>query len=99
MADPKTVSVSILDKEYQVACEEDEITALQQSALYLDKKMREMKDASSVIGLDRLAVMAALNITNDLLAQSVKAEKLAEQQKEIESLNSKIESALDRLKQ
>lgn len=98
MADSKTVSVSILDKEYQVACEAEEVSALQQSAMYLDQKMREMKDNSSVFGLDRLAVMAALNIANDLLAQTEKAEKLEAQQKEIETLNIKIDNALDRLK-
>ena len=69
MADSKTVRVSILDKDYQVSCEADEVAALQRSASFLDQKMREMKENSNVIGLDRLAVMAALNLTNDLLAQ------------------------------
>ena len=98
MSDSKTVNVSILDKDYQVNCAADEVAALQKSALYLDQKMREMKDNSSVVGLDRLAVMAALNIANDLLAQSDEANKLAAQQHGIESLSDKVESALDRLK-
>ena len=98
MPDSKTVNVSILDKDYQVSCAADEVSALQKSALYLDQKMREMKDNSNVFGLDRLAVMAALNITNDLLAQSDKADKLAAQQQGIESLSDKLDTALDRLK-
>lgn len=109
MSDSQTVRVSILDKEYQVSCRDDEVAALQKSASFLDQKMREMRENSNVVGLDRLAVMAALNLTNDLLAQSAKADaldnkqtevssKLSSQLEEIASLNSKLDSALTRLK-
>lgn len=109
MPESKTVRVSILDKDYQVSCKENEVTALQQSAMLLDQKMREMKQNSNVFGLDRLAVMAALNLTHDLLAQSEKAAQmdskqtqissaLTEQQAEIRSLHNKVDSALSRLK-
>ncbi len=72
MSDTQTVTVSIMDKDYQVSCAPDEVTALRQSAQYLDEKMREIKSSSNVFGLDRLAVMAALNIANDLLSQTQK---------------------------
>ena len=109
MSESKTVQVSILDKGYQVSCEESEVMALQQSAQFLDQKMREMKDNSNVFGLDRLAVMAALNLTNDLLAQSEKAtqldskqnetsSRLTDQLAEIQNLHNKVDSALTRLK-
>ncbi len=109
MTDSKTVRVSILDKDYQVSCEASEVAALQRSANFLDQKMREMKDASNVIGLDRLAVMAALNLTNDLLAQSDQANqlnskqseienRLKSQSEEIEQLGEKLDSALSRLR-
>ena len=61
------VSVRILDKEYQVACPADERTYLLDSAEILNAKMREIRDSGRIVGLDRIAVMAALNITNDLL--------------------------------
>jgi cell division protein ZapA len=107
MTDSKTVRVSILDKEYQVSCEVNEVEALQKSANFLDQKMREMKESSNVFGLDRLAVMAALNLTNDLLNQSEvaneldsqrtqKADQLASQEAAISRLSSKLDSALDR---
>ena len=64
---PTTVSVRILDKEYQVNCPEDEIDELNASARYLDAQMRGIRDSGKVLGLDRMAVMAALNIANDLL--------------------------------
>ena len=61
------VSVRILVKEYQVACPVDERTELLDSAEVLNAKMREIRDSGRVVGLDRIAVMAALNMANDLL--------------------------------
>jgi len=61
------VSVRILDKEYQVACPAEERTDLLDSAEILNEKMREIRDSGRVVGLDRIAVMAALNMANDLL--------------------------------
>ncbi len=65
--DASRVSVRILEKEYHVACPAEERAALLDSAEYLNRKMREIRDSGKVVGLDRIAVMAALNITNDLL--------------------------------
>jgi cell division protein ZapA len=62
-----TVTVKILDKEYQVSCPEDEVDALTSSARYLDENMRTIRDTGKVFGLDRIAVMAALNITNEYI--------------------------------
>ena len=93
------VTVSILDKDYQVSCKPDEVSALQQSARYLDKKMREIKSGSSILGLDRIAVMAALNIANDYLSENQKTESLvASQAREIAFLTGKLDQALVRLK-
>ena len=61
------VSVRILDKDYQVACPADERTNLLDSAEILNTKMREIRDSGRIVGLDRIAVMAALNMANDLL--------------------------------
>jgi cell division protein ZapA len=62
-----TVSVKILDKEYQVSCQQDEVDALTASARYLDQQMRQIRESGKVFGLDRIAVMAALNLANELL--------------------------------
>lgn len=61
------VSVRILDKEYQVACPADERTDLLDSAEVLNARMREIRDGGNIVGLDRIAVMAALNMANDLI--------------------------------
>jgi cell division protein ZapA len=65
-----TVTVSILDRDYQVACPPEERDSLLNSARYLNDRMREIKSSGSVIGLERIAVMAALNITHEYLQQS-----------------------------
>jgi cell division protein ZapA len=61
------VSVRILEKEYQFTCAPDERAALLDSAEYLNGEMRKIRDTGKVIGLDRIAVMAALNMANELL--------------------------------
>lgn len=61
------VSVRILDKEYQVACSPEERTDLLDSAEVLNAMMMEIRDSGRVVGLDRIAVMAALNMANDLI--------------------------------
>ncbi|WP_372964661.1 cell division protein ZapA [Marinobacter sp.] len=62
-----TVEVRILDKEFLVACPPDEQDALQRAAKHLDNKMREIRSTGKVFGTERIAVMAALNITHALL--------------------------------
>ena len=70
------VTVRILEKEYQVACPASERTDLLDSAEMLNVKMREIRDSGKVVGLDRIAVMAALNMANELLQTRAKDEAL-----------------------
>ena len=70
------VSVRILDKEYQVACPADERTDLLDSAEILNAKMREIRDSGRIVGLDRIAVMAALNMANDLMHAKARDQEL-----------------------
>ncbi|MFO1258306.1 MAG: cell division protein ZapA [Gammaproteobacteria bacterium] len=65
----KTVVVSILDKEFRLACKPEAENALKEAAAYLDKQMRQIRRQGRVIGLDRIAVMAGLSISNELLQQ------------------------------
>ena len=62
-----TFSVTILEKEYQVACPKDQQAELLLSARHLDEQMRAIRSTGKVIGLERIAVMAALNISHELL--------------------------------
>ena len=65
--DMQRVTVRLLDKEYQVACPEDEREALLESADMLNRKMKEIRDSGKVVGVDRIAVMAALNLCHEML--------------------------------
>jgi cell division protein ZapA len=68
MTDRKSrVSVRILEKEYQFECLPEERSELLDSAEYLNTKMKEIRDAGNVVGLDRIAVIAALNLSHELL--------------------------------
>ena len=62
------VSIKILDKEYLIACPEEEREQLHTAVTYLNSQMQGLKNSGNVIGTERLAVMAALNIANELLA-------------------------------
>ncbi|HGM5583323.1 TPA: cell division protein ZapA [Pseudomonas putida] len=67
MSSSNSVTVQILDKEYSIICPPEERNNLVGAARYLDGKMREIRSSGKVIGADRIAVMAALNITHELL--------------------------------
>lgn len=104
MSTVNTVSVHILDKEYQVACPEDQQAELIISARYLDKQMRAIRDTGKVIGLERIAVMAALNISHELLKASGQGAVPAVAGEEVDttavaSLQRKVDEALYQLRQ
>ena len=85
------VSVKILEKEYQISCLASERNALLDSAETLNKKMREIRDSGKVVGLDRIAVMAALNIAHDLLKAETKDKAIEN------SLGNRLKILADRL--
>ena len=91
------VNVRILEKEYQVSCPISERAALLDAAELLNKKMREIRDTGKVIGLDRIAVMAALNITNDFLTAQSQGENISETvSMRLRNLTDRVETALQK---
>jgi len=91
------VSVRILEKEYHVACPPSERSDLLDSAEFLNAKMREIRDSGKVVGLDRIAVMAALNMANELLKYRQRGDDLAEDVgARLKSLRERVESALQK---
>lgn len=95
MNDSSQVSVRILDKEYQILCPAEERTDLLDSAEMLDEKMREIQNAGRVIGLDRIAVMAALNMANELLrAQARDRELDGDVSLRLKNISDRVESIL-----
>ena len=94
------VSVKILEKEYQFSCPADDRKLLLDSAELLNSKMREIRDSGKVVGLDRIAVMAALNMANELLDAQTKGEKIEGSAKgKIIEMRERVESALQQGRQ
>ena len=68
----KAVDVAIMGREFRVTCPDEEREDLLQAVTYLDKKMCEIRDNGKVVGSERIAIMAALNIAHELLATRVR---------------------------
>ncbi|CAM3642700.1 cell division protein ZapA [Ectopseudomonas alcaliphila] len=95
MTQSNTVTVHILDKEYCIACPQDERANLESAARYLDSKMREIRTSGKVIGADRVAVMAALNITHDLLHKQQRLDQDANStRQQVRDLLDRVDHAL-----
>lgn len=96
---PKPVAIHILDKDYLIACPPEERDELLAAAKYLDRKMREIRDAGRVVGTDRIAVMAALNIAHELLTKPGGEHADPALGVRIKSLQERIEDALHKTRQ
>ncbi len=93
----ETVHVRILDKEYQVACPPEERSALLESAQILDERMRMIKRGGGVMGLERIAVMAALNLSHELLQARSTSTANGVDTESLSRMQNKIEAQLDKL--
>ena len=95
--DQARVSVRIMDKEYVVACAYEERSALLDAAEFLNTRMREIRDTGKVVGLDRIAVMAALNLAHEFLKGRDRESKLdSGVHHKVRGLREKLESALEK---
>ena len=101
MTDAQPINISILDKDYKVACPAGEQSALLESAKFLDGKMREMRDSGTIMGSERIAVITALNMANDLLKTSHNVDQELEQElpPRLKDLENKISRALEQNRQ
>jgi len=92
----KPIRVHILEKEYLIACPDEEREALFASAEFLTDKMKEIRDSGKIVGADRIAVMAALNMAHELLGQkTVKDDYQINISQRIRALQDKIDVALN----
>jgi cell division protein ZapA len=88
----EAVLVHILGKDYQVACPAEERDALLRAAIELDKRMRDIRQSGNVIGVERIAVMAALNLANEVLQSRTSLKK--SDQGMIEDLHRRLDKVL-----
>lgn len=95
MSTQKAVSLTILGKEYKIMCSEDEQTDLVNSALELDEQMREIRHTGKVSGAERVAVLAALNLTHELIQSRQNSTPVTSSfNKQLNKMYLKIETAL-----
>lgn len=97
MSETKTsfLDVNILDREFRVACPDDERGELLDAVKYLDLKMREIRDAGKIASVERIAIMAALNIAHELLTTRVGGGfDLAELKRRMQGMQATIDEAL-----
>lgn len=91
----KTLDINILDRELRVACPEEERDELLDSVAYLDRKMREIRDAGKIASVERIAIMAALNITHELLSVKIgRGFDVADFKRRITAMETAIDKAL-----
>ena len=69
MNEKQPINIDILGKRYTFSCQTDEVESLQKAANYLNQKMRDIRDRGRIFGMDRIAIMAALNISHELLTE------------------------------
>ncbi len=91
----KTLDIKLLDRELRIACPEEERAELLDAVAYLDKRMREIRDAGKVVSVERIALMAALNITHELLTTKVgRGVDLSDFKRRMDSMQAAIDQAL-----
>jgi cell division protein ZapA len=89
------VSIHILDKEYLIACPPEERADLQKAAALLDTRLKEIREGGRHIGSDRLLIMAALNIANDLAKLQAREERATtETGTRVKQMRERVERAL-----
>ena len=93
----KTIEVSILGRSYKIACKEGERDALMEAVAYLDGKMGEIKNNGKVSGVDRIAVMAALNIAHEFLSTKLgNGFDIGQARRRISQIEAKLDEAIAR---
>jgi cell division protein ZapA len=91
----KTVEITILGREYRVACGDEERESLLTAAAYLDRRMREIRDSAKITGNEKIAVMAALNITHELLAAKLPGGfDIGDFKRRMESMQATLDTAM-----
>jgi cell division protein ZapA len=93
-ADPKALQINVMGREFRIACPESEQKELLEAVDYLNRKMDEIRDHGKVIGVERIAIMAALNIAHELLTTKVGGFDMAALKRRMQSMETTLDQAL-----
>lgn len=94
MKQTQTVTVRILDKDYPISCAAPQRADLEAAARYVDGKMREIRNSGKVIGAERIAVLAALNIAHELLQRPEPTASAGGTRERVRELLERVDAAL-----
>ena len=93
-ADSKGLQISVMGREFRIACPEDEQKEQLEAVDYLNQKMQEIRDHGKVIGVERIAIMAALNIAHELLTTQVGGFDMAAIKRRMQNMETMLDQAL-----
>ena len=93
-ADPKSLDVTIMGRSFKVACPPEDRAGLLEAVDFLDRKMQEIKDSGKVANLERIAIMAALNISHEYLTTRVGGFDVGDFKRRIADMNKQIDQSL-----
>jgi len=94
MGDSNSLNIKIMDKDYRVACPQDQQASLRESAEFLNDRLNDIKTKGSIIGTERIAIMAALNLAHELLGSQDSIEQFSDTDMRVQNLNKKIDIML-----
>ena len=94
MSSAKTIDVNIMGREFTVACTDEERPGLLEAVSYLDRKMHDIRDTGKVVGIDRIAIMAALNLSHELLHTKTGDVDIGDYKRRISAIQSQIDEAM-----
>jgi len=93
-SDPKSLDVTIMGRAFKVACPPEDRAGLLEAVDYLDRRMQEIKDAGKMANLERIAIMAALNITHEFLTTRVGGFDVGDFKRRIHDMHKDIDQAM-----
>jgi len=94
MSEARSLQITVMGRDFRVACPEEEQESLLEAVDYLNKKMLEIRDAGKVIGLERIAIMAALNIAHEYLTTKVGGFDMGEIKRRMTRMETVIDQAM-----
>lgn len=94
MSAVKAVDVSIMGREFTVSCTDEERQGLLDAVSYLDKKMHDIRDSGKVVGVERIAIMAALNLSHEVLNTKVGSVDIGDYKRRINAMQNQLDEVL-----
>jgi cell division protein ZapA len=94
MSISKPIDVMIMGREFRVSCTDEERQGLMDAVNYLDKKMRDIRDSGKIVGLERIAIMAALNLSHEVLNTKTGDVDIGDYKRRINAMQSQIDEAI-----